>query len=226
MKRLHKYELISIAAILVLILIYYINSYIGYISLENFKSAILSLGIFAPIIFILIFIILALVGFPVSILYFITGFLFGLVYGYFLSIFCAILSAIIAFLISRYISSKYIQKQQKKLKTNNFTGRLIVNIKEKAKNHGFYNILLLRLYFMPYIGLSYAAGLVKELKFRDFAFATFLINFFESFVFIFLGVAFLENIYIFFVALTFVVIFISIPRFFKKHHLNIHFKKH
>ncbi len=79
---------------------------------------------------------------------------------------------------------------------------------------------------MPYIELSYAAGLVKDLRQRDFVFATFIVNFLEAFIFIFLGVTVFKSISLFLAAITFVIIFISIPRLFRNNYLNLHFRRH
>lgn len=92
----------------------------------------------------------------------------------------------------------------------------IVNVIEKnCKDNGFTAIAILRLSFMPYIILSYAAGLVKTLRFRDFILATFLTNIFGSFVFIILGASLTQSWPLFIVAVVLVLLFTILSKHLK-----------
>jgi len=181
------------------------------ISFDELNTFMSQLGMLGPIVFIILYVILILVGFSSAILSTTAGLLFGLIKGYIIVNIAAIIGSSIAFYIGRIFHKKF-----DKLENVKKLDFIIKKIKKNAKKNGFATIFTLRLAFIPYIWLSYLGGLVKELKFKDFFWATFITNLFGSFVFIFLGFSITQSLPIFILAIILVIIFNLILRRYNK----------
>lgn len=209
---MNKYLKFSLIGFLILFSVILINN-IDFLSLENLENFIDSLGSSAIFVFFILYVVVTLFGFSAAVFTILAGTLFGVKEGLIIVVLAATVAATIAFSISRYFS-KYLDEGKIKNKTMK---NLIEKIEVQAKKNGFVAICILRLSFLPYIPLSYASGLVKNLKARDFILATFLTNIFGSFVFIFLGASLMESIPLFLLAIVLVLLFLQVPKLVKKY---------
>lgn len=199
--------LISILATLLIL-----NYVHDFINVENIKNFVNSFGPYSMTVFVLIYILITLFGFSAAIFTILAGTLFGVGWGLFLVVVAATVAAGIAFYIARYFSHKLASGTIK----NKTMQNIISKIEKNCEKNGFMAIAILRLSFMPYIPLSYGAGVVKTLKFRDFILATFLTNIFGSFVFIFLGASITQSLPLFIGAIILLILFMQTPKLIKK----------
>jgi uncharacterized membrane protein YdjX (TVP38/TMEM64 family) len=181
--------------------------------INNLKNLVNSFGFWAPIIFILIYVFITIFGFSAAALTILAGLIFGVWKGLIVVVIGATLSGTIAFYIARILRNNFFSN--KKLNSN-LIQKLSDRIEKTCKKNGFLTIAILRLSFMPYIPLSYAAGLVQNLKAKDFILATLLTNIFGSFVFIYLGNSITQSIPIFILAMILLLLFIQIPKLLDK----------
>lgn len=215
MNKVIRYAIISFF-VLILFLILYILYQNNLLNVDSIRGLIESKGIFGPIIFILLYIVISLFGISAAAMTILAGTLFGLLQGLIIVVIAATISATIAFYFARFFSERIIKNKKKK--DEGLFNKMVKKIEETAEKKGFMTIAILRLSFMPYILLSYAAGFVKTLKARDFILATFLTNIFGSFVFIFLGASIVESLPLFLLAIVLLILFFQVPKIVKKYH--------
>lgn len=201
-----KKKILIVGALIVLTFIALFFNPLEYISTDKISTFISSFGIFGPLVFGLLYIIISLFGISAAALTILAGVLFSLPVAMSVVVISATIVATLGFLISRYFS-KYLPNKGSKL---------VKKIEEKCEKNGFLAIAVLRLLFLPYMPLSYAAGLVKKLKLRDFVLATFLTNIFGSFFFIFLGYSLTKSLPYVIVAIILLIGFFQIPKLLKK----------
>lgn len=209
---MNKYLKFLFFGLLILLVVFFVNN-MEFLTLENLENFINSLGSWAIFVFFILYVVVTLFGFSAAVFTILAGTLFGVVNGLIIVVLAATLSASIAFFITRYFS-KYFNEGKIKNKT---VKNLVDKIEVQAEKNGFVAICILRLSFLPYIPLSYASGLVKNLKMRDFVLATFLTNIFGSFVFIFLGASLMQSIPLFLLAIVLVLLFFQVPKLVKKY---------
>lgn len=183
--KIKKYSITGIILLLVILLIYILNMY-DLVNPEKITSLVESSGMYAPIVFAFLYIIITTLGISAAFFTILAGALFGTFKGLIIVVISATIAADIAFYLARFFREKVIGNSKEKDKKN-VINSLVNKIEKQAKDNGFITIAILRLSFFPYIPLSYAAGLVKNLRAIDFTLATFITNIFGSFVFIFLG---------------------------------------
>ncbi len=132
----------------------------------NFLAWVDSLGVWAPVAFVIGYALATVLFVPGSILTMSGGVLFGLAKGTGLVFLGSTLGATLAFLIARYLARKPIES------------RLLDNerfqlIDKAVGKQGFKIVFLLRLVpFFPFIWLNYGLGLTK-VKLRDYVLASF-----------------------------------------------------
>ncbi|MBI4441355.1 TVP38/TMEM64 family protein [Candidatus Woesearchaeota archaeon] len=151
------------------------------LDVHSLRTLLAPFGILAPAVFIGLYIIAGLFLAPLSLFSIAAGILFGTLWGFAIVLCAATASAILAFLIGRFFAECIPRANKGTLQ----------QVQEKIERHmaakTFHTILILRLIFLPYIELSYAAGLVKTCRFWPFVVATFLATMIGSFVFVYLG---------------------------------------
>jgi len=108
------------------------------------------------------------------------GVLFGILWGTVYVVIAATIAAIIGFQIARKF--KITSKSRNKI-----IRKLVDQCDNHCRNNGLQAFIILRLLYLPYMPLSYAAGLVKSARLRDFTVATFLTNIIGSFTFVYFG---------------------------------------
>lgn len=130
----------------------------------DFLAKVESLGIWAPVVFILGYAVCTVAFIPGSLLTMSGGILFGLVGGTAYVLVGATLGSTLAFLISRYVARGWIEKR---LEGNE---RFAV-IDKAVAGEGLKIVFLLRLVpFFPFIWLNYGLGLT-QVKLRDYVIA-------------------------------------------------------
>jgi uncharacterized membrane protein YdjX (TVP38/TMEM64 family) len=121
------------------------------------------LGPWAPFIFAGCYILSIVLFVPASVFTTLGGLIFGSWLGLLINVVSANIGGILSFLIARYLlrdaAGKILQKGHFK------------KLDDKVEEHGFSILIYLRLMFVPFTYLSFAAGLSK-MKFRDFVTAT------------------------------------------------------
>lgn len=186
MKIINRKTIFVVSAILFFAVLIYTLNFFSLLDVNKIQSIVESSGIYAPIVFGVLYIGVTLTGVSAAFFTVLAGTLFGAVNGLIIVVLSATIAAAISFYIARFFRSKFLESKKSK-KNKNILSNLIKKIEMNAKKNGFVTISILRLSFLPYIPLSYASGLVKNLKFSDFILATLITNVFGSFVFIFLG---------------------------------------
>lgn len=158
-------NIIFIAA--VVLAVYFLNRlevFKNYSS-KDIKQFLDSLGLLAPIVYIVLFTFVPLTFFPDSVLAIAGGMAFGLFKGTLLTITGALCGGSLAFFLTRYLGQDIIKKIIKKD---------ISILRKHTQEKGFLVVLVLRLIpLVPFDVISYSAGL-SEIKYKDFLLATFL----------------------------------------------------
>lgn len=134
-------------------------------SSKDIKQFLDSLGLLAPIVYIVLFTFVPLTFFPDSVLAIAGGMAFGLFKGTLLTITGALCGGSLAFFITRYLGQDIIKR---------FIKKDISILRKHTQEKGFLVVLILRLIpLVPFDVISYSAGL-SEIKYKDFLLATFL----------------------------------------------------
>jgi uncharacterized membrane protein YdjX (TVP38/TMEM64 family) len=133
------------------------------IFMDKFGVYLHQIGPWAPFIFMGCYILSIVFFIPASVFTSLGAVLFGGWLGLLLNFVSANIGGVLSFLTARYLlrdaAGKILQKGQFK------------KLDDKAEEHGFSVIIYLRLMFVPFTYLSFAAGLSK-MKFKDFFWAT------------------------------------------------------
>lgn len=139
-------------------------------------------GVGLVLLFSSVYIVATLLLLPASIFSATSGLLFGPFYGVLINSLAATLAAAIGFALTRRLAgTNEPEIKNKKIAT------LFKKVNAVADENGFKGVVVLRMLFLPYMGLSYAAGFVRKLKFSDFLLATLITNPIGGFAFVSLG---------------------------------------
>ena len=176
--------------------------------LDYIRSLVESLGMLAPIIYGIIYSIVILFFIPATPLTVLSGLLFGPFLGTIVVVIAATVSASVAFLIARFFGADAVSR----FSGEQGIGKWIKKVELQCKNNGFVAFFILRNLFLPYILLSYASGLVKSAKLRDFASATFVSNTIHSFMFVYLGDSLLKGPKALIVPVILIILVLQIPK--------------
>ena len=208
-------KIIKIGFVLIIIaLLTYLYSFTSFSALfdqEVVGNFVKQFGIFAPLTFMVIYIgtsLLFIPGTPFAIL---GGVLFGTFLGTVYVVLASCTAAIIAFLIAKKIA----QNRTKPIK-NKLISALTKRCEYHCEEHGFRTFLILRLLYLPFIPLSYAAGFVKKAKLKDFVLATFFANIITSFSLVYFGSNLGKGWQALLIPLVLIVLTLLIPRIVKR----------
>ena len=122
----------------------------------------ISLTVWGPLLYVLIYAVRPVTFFPATALTILSGIFFGLVWGTVLTLIAATLAAAVAYAVGRFFGANW------KLEDSRL-GNWVVALRE----HTFSAVLTMRLIFLPFDLISYAAGIIKT-KFIPFIAATFV----------------------------------------------------
>jgi uncharacterized membrane protein YdjX (TVP38/TMEM64 family) len=132
-------------------------------SAKDIKLYLDSLGLLAPIVYIVLFTFVPLTFFPDSVLAIAGGMAFGLVKGSLLTVIGALGGGTLAFFITRCLGQEAIKR---------FVKKDLSILDKHTEEKGFLVVLILRLIpLVPFDVISYSAGLSK-IKYKDFFLAT------------------------------------------------------
>jgi uncharacterized membrane protein YdjX (TVP38/TMEM64 family) len=203
-----------IVAILVLLGFVYLNFFTplrSYINQDNLSNFVNGFGMWAPVVFIIIYILALLFFLPASLFTVFGGVIFGAIYGTVYVVVAATIGAGIGFAITRKFRNKSHNKHK-------IIQKLVNKIESLVQKNGLQAFIIMRLLYLPYMPLSYAAGLVKTAKWRDFMLATFLTNIVGSFTFVFVGSQLMNGFKALLLPIGLVVLTLFIPKVVKKLH--------
>ncbi len=179
-------------------------------NLDQLESFLRSFGVWAPIIFALVYYFATLFFLSVVVLTILGGLLFGKLWGSLLVIVVATFAAQSGFWLAQRYGSGIFDKVGKQ---GGVISQLVKKIETGVEQHGFRTFFVLRCLFLPYMPLSYAAGLVKTAKGRDFFLATLLSNAIFSPLFVFFGDALLQGPKALILPAILIVFVLFVPRF-------------
>ena len=179
---------------------------------DNIRSFVEQFGMFAPVAYGVLYYLVALIGISAAALTILSGLLFGKLIGLTIVVISATLAASTAFIIARYFGKNLTTKLAKKKKI----GPWIKKIESQVGKNGFQAFFIMRCLFLPYIPLSYAAGLVKSAKLSDFTLATFTSNIIISFIFVYLGDNLLKGPEALILPLILVILALQLPKIIKR----------
>ena len=189
------------------------------VTLDSITSFVESFGMLGPIVFILIYIIGLLLLIPATLFTIAGGFLFGLFFGVVYVVIAATIAAVLGFLISRKFSSKW-----NFVTSNVLTQRIVSKCEGHCEDNGLQTFIILRLLYIPYMPLSYAAGLVKTAKLQDFTLATFLTNIVGSFSFAYFGSQLDAGLKGMIIPIVLIILTLCVPKIVKKFDKNNKFE--
>ncbi|MBY6035797.1 TVP38/TMEM64 family protein [Fictibacillus nanhaiensis] len=199
-------QLFAVAVIIGILI--YVNQTVFNITPETLKNLILSIGVVAPLVYVVIYSVRPFVLFPASVLSLAGGLAFGPLYGTLLTIIGASIGALLAFLFARKIGAGKLESKW---------GDKTTKLQKILENNGFTVIILLRL--IPLFNfdlISYAAGLSK-IKLSHFLIGTVLGIIPGTFAYSFLGASTVsDNKGIFLLAIVLFGIVTIIPALFRK----------
>jgi len=125
----------------------------------------MSSGLAGPLIYIVFYALRPLILFPASLLTVAAGFVFGPVLGLFFTVLGSNISASVAYLAGRYFGRGF--------QDSNRTSNTLQGYAERLQKNSFESVLILRLIFVPFDAVNYAAGLL-HVRYRPFVLATVL----------------------------------------------------
>ncbi|MBT3394505.1 MAG: TVP38/TMEM64 family protein [Waddliaceae bacterium] len=133
-------------------------------SIEKIQNFIITLGLWAPVVYIGMYMLTSIIFFPASLLSTASGAIWGVYLGTVYTVIGAVLASIIPFIIARHLGRGFAAKMTEK-NTAGVCDRFI------SKN-GFFSILFARLIpLFPWDVVNYGAGMCG-IRFRDYLFAT------------------------------------------------------
>ena len=151
---------------------------------NTLREFLANFGVFAPFAFAIIYFLATLAMLSAAVLSVLAGVLFGNTLGILLVITAATAAASVAFFLTHFFGKNIFEKSIKK---NAVVASLVQRTEKELQTGGFRAFFILRCLFLPYIPLSYAAGLVKTARARDFFWATLITNCIFSPFFVILG---------------------------------------
>ncbi len=172
---------------------------------DDIKSVLMSLGIFAPLVYILIYIIRPLIFFPTSILTPLSAIVFGPFLGWIYTFIGENIAATVAFLVARYLGGDLLSRFKK-----------IKRIDEELEEHGLRTVLFLRLVpLFPFDVVNFGLGLTA-VSFRNYVIGTAVGVLPGLTAYIFLGASLLSGMYLIPTILGFVALSILANKLRKK----------
>lgn len=186
----------------------------GVITAEALEAKIASLGVWAPVGFVLLYAIATVAMVPGSIFDLAGGALFGPYFGSALNLAGGSLGASLAFLVARYIARDWVEAR---------AGRRTKSIVKSVDADGWQFVAFVRLVpIFPYNVMNYLLGLT-HIPFAQYLFATLVFMAPSTFIYTWIGVAGREaiagdanNLRYALLALGLLAVMLMVPRFYKR----------
>ncbi len=208
-----------IVLVVALLVVGFVLQQMGIIDLEAIGEWVQGLGWIGLILYGVLFIVLGLLGLSKIAMTVLAGVLFGPVVAMIVTVIAATIAAVIAYYIAYHFQDTLYRRMKKNDKDKGSISKwhkLIYKIEQNAETRGFYTIAIVRLSFVPLMMTSYAAGLIRTLKFRDFFWAMLATNVYMHAVYIFVGTSWQQNLPIFLAAIALLLLFIQTPKLISK----------
>ncbi len=208
-----------IVLVVALLVVGFVLQQMGIIDLEAIGEWVQGLGWIGLILYGVLFIVLGLLGLSKIAMTVLAGVLFGPVVAMIVTVIAATIAAVIAYYIAYHFQDTLYRRMKKNDKDKGSISKwhkLIYKIEQNAETRGFYTIAIVRLSFVPLMMTSYAAGLIRTLKFRDFFWAMLATNVYMHAVYIFVGTSWQQNLPIFLAAIALLLLFIQTPKLINK----------
>jgi len=135
------------------------------IFMDKFSGYMAKLGPWAPFVFVLLYTLSIIFFIPASVFTSLGAIVFGQWYGMILNIIAANIGGILSFLVARYLLRDFTAKLLQKGRFKSFD--------DKVAEHGFAIMMYLRLMFIPFTYLNFAAG-VSKIDFKSYFWSTFI----------------------------------------------------
>lgn len=209
------YIKISVLALIILGLILVVRA-VGIENLvdpDKLRLFIDQFGIFAPIVYGCIYFLATLALLSAAALSILSGIFFGNFWGSVLVIIAATAAAMVAFYLTKFFGKELSEKLSGGSGT---LGKMVNKIETEIEQGGFRAFFIMRCLFLPYIPFSYAAGLVKTAKAKDFFWGTFLANCIFSPIFVYLGDSITLGYKALILPLILIVLMLFVPKIVKK----------
>lgn len=200
------------AAIVGLVWGFDLHTYVSKENLGKLETFIRSFGLWAPAVFALVYYFASLLFLSVVVLTVLGGVLFGKLWGSLLVIVVSTAAAQTGFWLAHRYGTRGVSTRRK---NSGAIASLSEKLNSEIEHHGFRTFFVLRCLFLPYMPLSYAAGLVKKARARDFFWATLLTNAVFSPVFVFFGDALLQGPRALILPALLIALVLLVPRFVK-----------
>jgi uncharacterized membrane protein YdjX (TVP38/TMEM64 family) len=211
MKKYLKYIVLAVFIVGVLLGVKY--KWYAYLTEDNIVGLVNAFGIWGPMAYIVLYYFAILLFLPATVFTILAGALFGNLLGSVYVVIAATASAQTAFFIARWLGKDGAKKFSG---GGNVFTNLIQKIDVQVSRNGFQAFFILRCLFLPYIPLSYAAGVVPRAKAKDFFFATFLTNMIFSPAFVYFGDQLSEGPKALILPVILIILVLSIPKIVKR----------
>ena len=179
MKKRYQNTLLLLIATVTL---YVYAQYRSEISVDSIRMLVQGYGMLAPAVFGIIYIGFLVFLFPATLMSVLAGVLFGKVLGSITVIVAATIAAAIAFYVTRYFGTGVTEYLEKGVVSN-----LIKKLNKQCEKGGIRTWFIIRSLFLPYIPVSYAAGLIRKATFKEFILGTLITNAIYSPIFVYFG---------------------------------------
>lgn len=159
------------------------------IVLEDIQVFIEGLGVWGLLAYFFIYTFLVLFGFPSAVLTVMAGAVFGIFLGFMIDFVASMFTASVSYFFAYFFQKRFSRRMQ-----SSDNAKFVLDyFNKEAKNNGFVGVLLLRFSFVPFIVISYVAGLLKGVRFSEFFAATVISNAVFGFLIVYLGYGFLTG---------------------------------
>ncbi len=182
-------------------------------NIDRLTAFIRSTGIWAPLVFVMIYYLATLFFLSATVLTILSGLVFGAFWGSVLTVFAATAAAQTAFFLSRRFGGDITQKLGK---NSGIVSSMTERIEKQLDQNGFQAFFTLRCLFLPYIPVSYAAGLIKKAKARDFFWATLITNAIITPIFVLFGDSLFKGPKALLISAGLIALVLMIPKLIKK----------
>ena len=143
-------------------------------------SDVLTNSFYGPLIYIVLYAIRPLIFFPATVLTLLSGFIFGPI-GIIYTVIGANISAMVAYGVGRYFGQGVLDSQD--------DANIIQKYAQRMRLNSFETVLIMRLIFLPYDLVNYAAGFLK-INWKPFLLATIIGSVPGTISFVLLGTSF------------------------------------
>lgn len=208
-----------IGLIILLLAVGFWLQYTGLIDIEAIGKWVQDLGWLGWLLYGVLFIVLGLAGLSKIAMTVLAGVLFGPLIAMIVTVIAATIAATIAYYIAYHFQDQlheWVTRRDQRKDSMSTWHKVIYKIEQNAETRGFYTIAIVRLSFVPLMMTSYAAGLIRTMRFREFFWAIALTNIYMHFVYIFVGTSWQQNLPIFLAAMLVLIGFMQTPKIVKK----------